>query len=119
MSYRKKLLRYGVLLFAIAATAGMILIFMLPGPKLTRCDLNLMQLHEAEQNWANVNDKPKDTVPTWDDLRDFLAPYTNRLGWPNGMPICPQGGTYVLSRIDKWPRCTIGGRGHDFGNEHR
>jgi competence protein ComGC len=72
------------------------------------CIHNLQIINEAKQEWALMKGKATNDIPTWDELRPY---------WPirqtNDIPpICPQGGTYTIGRIDEAPKCSIGGNGH-------
>jgi hypothetical protein len=54
--------------------------------------------------------KTTNDIPTWGDLHDYLE----RQGVTNGMPICPNGGTYTLGKIGDPAKCSIGGPDHTF-----
>ena len=68
----------------------------------------------AKLDWANNESKTTNDTPTWDDLRGYLPDWaTNKLvRWTNGIPVCPDGGTYTVGRIGEPPRCSIGGYNH-------
>ncbi len=40
-----------------------------------------------------------------------VASYLPEVGAPNGMPRCPSGGTYRISRVGEKPTCTVPGHG--------
>src|SRR5204862_43257 len=67
------------------------------------CVRNLIEIDSCKGQWARENRKSKDDTPSWEDLRSYLSPR-----WTN-FPKCPNGGTYVLSRVGAPPRCSIGG----------
>jgi len=118
MEGKKSFVLWGLLLLASVSVATF---FILPAishsnSSISRCDMNLICLHEAEVNWAIRWDKPTNAVPTWDDLKEELEAYAGRPGWTNGRPVCPQGGTYILGSVGEGPRCSIGGPGHDWGH---
>jgi hypothetical protein len=117
MARKKSLALRGLLFLATVLIVG---IFLLPvihpvSSKISQCNMNLIYLHEAEQNWASRNDKPTNAIPTWDDLKEDIEPYAGRPGWTNGRPVCPKGGTYILVPVGEMPMCSIGGPGHDWG----
>lgn len=78
------------------------------------CEYNLQVIEICKSNWKTVNNKTASDVPSWDDLRSELRPYADRYGWTNGMPVCPDGGTYIIGRVDERPRCSIGGPRHSL-----
>ena len=71
------------------------------------CVNNLRILDSCKQEWALEHKKATNDIPTWDDLRPYIPNW-----WTNGMPVCPQGGIYIIGRIGKAPTCSIGGTGH-------
>lgn len=83
-------------------------------PTISRCVENLQSLEQAKRTWAKGHQKALTHIPTWKDLEEYLAPYTNRPGWTNGMPVCPKGGTYKLGAVGELPTCSIGGPGHSL-----
>ena len=100
--------------FSFVLTTGLLLAyfcknhFHLIKARIAPCEWNLMTIRAAELNWANRERKTVGAIPNWDDLREDLE----RHGWTNGRPVCPQGGTYILSPIGEDPKCSIGGRDH-------
>ena len=117
MKQEKTLIVCGLLLLTVIVIIG---IYLLPGMtrcdvKVSQCNQNLIRLHEAQQNWLTESEKPRSYVPTWDDLQEQLKQYPDRPGWTNGRPVCPNGGTYLLAPMGEWPRCSIGGRDHNYG----
>jgi hypothetical protein len=71
------------------------------------CINNLRQIDGAKQQWADEHTATSNAVPTWDDLRPYLG-----RGQTGDLPICPQGGKYILGRVADSPRCPIGGQDH-------
>jgi hypothetical protein len=80
----------------------------------TRCESNLMIIEMCKVNWQGGHHKPADYIVTMDDLKFELQPYAIQYGWTNGVPTCPDGGTYIIGRVDEKPKCSIGGRGHSI-----
>lgn len=78
------------------------------------CVNNLMIIDMCKHNWANVNDKTTNDTPTWDDLKPELESYAIHYKWSNGLPVCPDGGTYTIGRIGESPTCSIGGPKHSL-----
>ena len=70
------------------------------------CVQSLARIRDAKQQWAFVNHKATNALPDWNDLIPFLT--------GNRIPVCPQGGTYTIGRVDELPKCSIGGPGHDL-----
>jgi hypothetical protein len=61
--------------------------------------MNLEVLKEYKWRWMVDNHKTLDDTPSWDDLKYWLTNHPDRIGWSNGMPYCPDGGTYILGRV--------------------
>ena len=57
--------------------------------------------------WADNEGKTTNDIPTWTDLRDYLS--DQRI---NGIPICPDGGSYKINRVGERPTCSIGDANH-------
>src|SRR5882762_4756202 len=70
------------------------------------CICNLRKIDGAKQQWALGYHKSTNDVPAWTNL---VGRYLLRV------PTCPQGGTYMIGRIDDKPDCSIPGHGlpHD------
>src|SRR5215471_12098522 len=64
------------------------------------CITILRQIDAAEQQWGLDHNKSTNDIPTWTDL---VGPDR----YMREMPVCPQGGTYTLSRVGDYPRCSI------------
>jgi len=63
------------------------------------CINNLRLIDDAKQQWAADFNEPNDATPTEKDL----APY-----FKDGvLPQCPEGGIYLLNRVDQVPTCSI------------
>jgi hypothetical protein len=78
------------------------------------CAARLIVLDGCKQYWAQANNKTTNDTPTWDDLRGYLpSEWTNNY-WTNGIPFCPEGGTYTLGRVGVPPTCSIGGSRHSM-----
>jgi hypothetical protein len=80
------------------------------GTKIAECVENLFAIGMSKTIWADKNHKAPNDTPKLSDLKDELE----RQGITNGVPICPQGGSYVLGRVKDLPRCTKGGRDHSL-----
>jgi hypothetical protein len=78
-----------------------------------------MIIEMCKQNWANVNNKKIDDIPTWDDLKPELEGYAIRYKWTNGIPVCPDGGTYTIGRVGEPPKCSIGGPDHSLPSDEK
>jgi hypothetical protein len=74
------------------------------------CVNNLRVIAGAKEQWALENGKTNGIV-TWADIK----PYMGR-GPEGGIPKCPQGGVYIIGRLDEDPTCSIGVS--DWPNEH-
>jgi hypothetical protein len=73
------------------------------------CVNNLRQIDAAKQQWALENDATTNNPPTWNDIRPYLG-----RGLEGEVPRCPQGGTYIIGRLDEKPRCSIGEPSHSL-----
>jgi len=71
------------------------------------CINHLRQLDGAKQQWALEQHKLGNDTPTWKEI----APYVGRdpAAKPQDLPWCPQGGIYILGKVDEAPRCTYPG----------
>ena len=75
--------------------------FKLPPP----CIDNLRWIDTAKQRWAIDNNKTKDDIPKWDDLRRYAGP-----DYTGPFPLqCPSGGIYTIGKVGDAPTCSIGG----------
>jgi len=64
------------------------------------CANNIRQLDNAKQQWAQLQNRTAEAVPTAQDL----APFFN-----NAFPTCPAGGTYTLNAVGQETSCSIPG----------
>lgn len=74
------------------------------------CRVHLMWIDADKQNWALDHHKSTNDVPTWEDIR----PYLPRGKVEHEIPVCPQGGKYMIGRVAEKPKCSIGGPGHSL-----
>jgi DNA repair exonuclease SbcCD ATPase subunit len=65
------------------------------------CINNLRQIDAAKQQWALVNNKTDEAIPTAADLLPYLK--------GGVFPVCPNGGTYTVSAVGLPPTCSIPG----------
>lgn len=86
---------------------------------LRRCYLNLCALRQAKALWMDENAKGATNVVGWDDLNEYLQAGLGLHRMTNGRPICPDGGTYKLGRLDEPPTCSIGGPNHSLPRHGR
>ena len=70
------------------------------------CINHLRQIDAAKQQWALKNNKTNGPV-TWNDVLPYMGRNTRK-----AMPLCPQGGTYILGNIGDLPKCSSGGDHH-------
>lgn len=70
-----------------------------PPPALV-CRMQLREIDAAKAEWALAKSKTTNDMPTWDDLRPYLAHHGE-------IPICPSGGTYTRGRVGEPPVCSI------------
>jgi chromosome segregation ATPase len=64
------------------------------------CLNNLRQLDGAKQQWALEGNKTARDIPTEKDLAPYLK---------DGLPKCPDGGTYTIMAADTVPFCSVPG----------
>src|SRR6266705_5770531 len=99
----KRILFTGGLLVVLLVVGAVVLIPTLRyddrGVQRSYCINNLRQIDGAKQQWALENHKTTNDMPIWEDVRPYFK---------NGIA-CPQGGTYILGRVDEPPRCSISG----------
>ena len=70
--------------------------------KATACQRTLKEILGAKERWAMDNNRGSSDTPTMSDL---VVPgvYLRRT------PVCPDGGTYTIGRMDETPTCSLGG----------
>jgi hypothetical protein len=61
------------------------------------CLNNLRLIDAAKNQWALLNHKDGNAVPTEEDLKPFLKKW----------PTCPAGGTYTIGAVNEKPTCSI------------
>ena len=71
------------------------------GLRAKSCGSNLTQIDLAKEMWQVDNNKPGTATPTFADLSYYLP--------GRKLPSCPEGGVYVIGRIDQKPRCSVPG----------
>jgi hypothetical protein len=69
------------------------------------CINNLRIIEAAKNQWMLDRGKTTNDVPTWNDIRPYFPSW---LTLSNGMPVCPDGGTYTLWRVGERPTCSLG-----------
>jgi hypothetical protein len=77
--------------------------------KISKCKDNLFSIQIFKAEWASERNKSTNDVPTWNELRPYFEEK-----WSNGIPVCPDGGSYTLNRVGEQPTCSIGGRRHSL-----
>ena len=78
------------------------------------CAINLKIIYLAKERWRNEFHKVDREEPSWEDLSNGLMAYKSNYNWTNGIPVCPQGGNYIIGHLSEIPRCTIGGGSHSL-----
>ncbi len=77
-------------------------------PATNACINNLRQIDAAKEQWELEQSKTTNAVPSWEDLRPYFPKdMPDSRAWRNGQPICPEGGTYTMSRTGQLATCTI------------
>jgi hypothetical protein len=71
------------------------------GLRAKSCGSSLTQIDLAKEMWQVDNNKPGTATPTVADLSYYLP--------GRKLPSCPEGGVYVIGRIDQKPRCSVPG----------
>src|SRR5436309_1288205 len=66
------------------------------------CHSNLLIIDGAKATWALENKKTNSDIPTTNELYGA----TNYI---RAAPYCPEGGSYMLGRVDERVRCSIPG----------
>ena len=63
------------------------------------CLNHLIQIDGAKQQWKLEHNKTGADIPTWEDLKPYIA---------RGIELkCPAGGTYTIGKVDVPPTCSI------------
>ncbi len=65
------------------------------------CITNLKMIDAAKLQWALLNNKAEDAVPTAQDLLPYFK--------DGVFPVCPSGGTYTINAVGEAPTCSIPG----------
>ena len=65
------------------------------------CVANLKLIDAAKLQWALVNNKAEDAIPTAQDLLPYLK--------DGVFPVCPSGGVYTINPVGQAPTCSIPG----------
>jgi hypothetical protein len=65
------------------------------------CIANLKLIDAAKLQWALLNNKTEDAIPTAQDLLPYLK--------DGVFPVCPSGGTYTINAVGQAPTCSIPG----------
>jgi hypothetical protein len=68
------------------------------------CVNNLRQIDGAKQQWILEYHKSTNDIVAWADIRPYLR----------GTLACPNGGTYILGRLDQLPKCSLGVSSHSL-----
>jgi len=96
-------------IFALAAIAAVVLAVGIPNFIRARstssaagCINNLRQIDAAKYEWMYEKNKTTNDVPTWDDIRPYMAHELH----------CPAGGIYTIGRVGEPTKCSIGGPQH-------
>jgi hypothetical protein len=71
------------------------------------CVNNLRQIQGTKEQWGIDHQMPANAIPTWADIQPYLG------RGPDGtLPHCPDGGVYIIGRVNEAPKCSIGGPSH-------
>ena len=65
------------------------------------CIANLNLIDAAKLQWALLNNKAEDAIPTKQDLLPYFK--------DGVFPVCPSGGTYTINAVGEAPTCSIPG----------
>ena len=65
------------------------------------CIASLKLIDAAKLQWALLNNKAEDAIPTAQDLLPYFK--------DGVFPVCPSGGTYTINAVGEAPTCSIPG----------
>jgi len=65
------------------------------------CIASLKLIDAAKLQWALVNNKAEDAIPTAQDLLPYFK--------DGVFPVCPSGGVYTINSVGQTPTCSIPG----------
>ena len=77
------------------------------------CINNLRIIDVAKNEWALINNKTTNDMPTWEDIKPYLErdPERNKtfvkFDPKSNLPICPAGGIYTIGKIGAPPTCSL------------
>ena len=93
-----------IVLGVLALLAAIIVPNFVPGSHRTSaknaCINNLRQVEGAKEQWALETHHNVGDAVTFNNVVPYIK---------NGMPKCPQGGTYTIGRIGENPTCSVPG----------
>ena len=76
------------------------------------CINNLRVIDAAKNEWALINHKTTNDMPTWEEIKPFVhdeeraKPYL-KLTLESNFPKCPSGGTYTIGKVGEPPICSL------------
>ena len=100
--------------FAAFIIATGLLYFSKASARISPCVINLQRIQGAKIRWRNESHKKFNDTPNWNDIVPYLQIQLEIQGITNGIPVCPQGGTYTIGRVGEPPTCSISGPGHSL-----
>ncbi len=71
------------------------------GARTKVCESHLTQIDLAKKMWQEDNSKPETAIPTVADLNYYIPNHK--------FPVCPDGGAYVIGRLNQKPTCSFPG----------
>ena len=83
-----------------------------PAAQRNTCIANLRQIDGAKAEWAKLNGKRDDEIPTALDLYG-----TNK--FIRHEPRCPRGGVYTIGAVNQPPTCTLTAKRHTLEEGRR
>lgn len=71
------------------------------------CISNLRAIKHAKEKWGFDKKKQPADIPTYNDIKEYLAKSTQ-------LSICPIGGKYTLGALNEDPTCEYAAQGHEL-----
>lgn len=72
------------------------------------CEVKLRMIHGAKENWALSHGATNGQAVTWTDIVPYLK--------GEKIPVCPEGGRYILGNVGDLPECSFPGHRIHIGH---
>ena len=116
-SKAKNILLSLTIVLSIASVTAVFKRFTNVRASISPCVLNLLNVQRAKGWWMRGNERAISDTPTWNDLKEYIESSGGWYGLYNGIPHCPDGGTYTINRVGEPSTCSVGGPDHSLKSD--